>query len=650
MIPEKSLVVYKNRPALAAGKDGDKIIISLIKAADERGKKEPPQELKVRGKDIELIHPGPVIDDEIFLEEGKNAAANVREVWELLESNSAEGVSGISLKELAELAYNEYSPASAWAAYGLLLDGLYFSGGIDALRARPAAEVEEEEKKRAGKRQEDFERGAFLERVKKRCPDLPGDSRFMQDVEALACGKTAKSKTMKDLGLPETPEDAHALLLDLGFRTPFFNPHPSRFGLSTVSAKIIPDPPRPGERRDLTGLSAFAVDSPWSADPDDAVSFEGAPGGGQTLYVHVADPASSIAADSPAECEACDRGATLYLPEGTSRMIADESLPLFALGLSETSPALTFKIGLDEKGEIGDVEIFPSLVKVRRLSYEQADKLTEGAAAGAAGTDAADAADQAALLAALCALAERNLIRRRERGAVEISLPETHIAVSGGKVSVEPVVPYRSAGMVRECMLLAGEAAGLFVSRRNDASFTAFPYVTQETGDIPGEILPGMAGFYQLRRCMRPRGLSVRPGPHWGLGLDFYSQVTSPLRRYTDLLAHLQIRAILGGGNPLSEDEVSARLGAGEAAAAAVVRAERASRLHWTCVYLSDKKDSRWDAVILEKKGNRWALMIPALALETQVPLRGNFEPNDSVKLTLKSVNIARGEAVFVQV
>jgi exoribonuclease-2 len=147
---------------------------------------------------------------------------------------------------------------------------------------------------------------------------------------------------------------------------------------------------------------------------------------------------------------------------------------------------------------------------------------------------------------------------------------------------------------------------------------------------------------------MRPRTLSVKPGRHWGLGLDIYTQVTSPLRRYTDLLAHIQIRALLRGGQPLSGDEVLARLAAGDAAAVASVQAERASRSHWNMVYLSDKKDSIWEAVVLERKGNRWAMMIPALALETELPLRAEIAPNEAIRLTLKSVNIPKGEAVFV--
>jgi exoribonuclease-2 len=193
-------------------------------------------------------------------------------------------------------------------------------------------------------------------------------------------------------------------------------------------------------------------------------------------------------------------------------------------------------------------------------------------------------------------------------------------------------------------MLLAGEGAGLWAMQRN----VPFPYIEQEVAEMPAEIFSGMAGSYQLRRCMRPRLLSVKPGRHGGLGMDTYTQVTSPLRRYTDLAAHIQIRRFLRGGEPLSADEVSARIAAGEAAAAAVTQAERASRGHWITVYLSDKKDSVWDALALEKKGNRWAVMIPALALETQVPLRKEAAPNEPIKLILKSVNIPGGETAFI--
>jgi exoribonuclease-2 len=150
---------------------------------------------------------------------------------------------------------------------------------------------------------------------------------------------------------------------------------------------------------------------------------------------------------------------------------------------------------------------------------------------------------------------------------------------------------------------------------------------------------------------MRPRTLSVKPGLHWGLGLEQYTQVTSPLRRYTDLLAHQQIRARLSGREPLDEDAVLLALAAGEAAAVATVQAERASRAHWTTVYLLDQSNrnsaERWEGVVLEKKGGRSVVIIPSLGLETQVA-GASAAPNDTLTLALASVKIPEAEAVFV--
>jgi len=619
---DKALVVYKNKPALVKEKTQDKIVIALSDGAS----------IKVREKDIEILHPGPVNNFNGIIESA-TADSAARETWELLLTEEKP----LSLKELAEIAFGEYSPASAWAAFCLLLDGLYFTGTINAIYPRQQDQVEADEKKRAEKSKASGERELFLERLRKRQPYLSSDSasddrRFIQDVEALAYGKSIKSRTMKEIGRAETPEDAHALLMECGFWTEQINPHPSRFGVSLLPVKYIPDPPPDEDRRDLCHLSAFAIDSPWSHDPDDAVSLE-TENGRQILYVHVADPAASVNFDSPPEKEACGRGATLYIPEGSFRMLAEEALPLFALGLARTSPALTFKMTLNNGGEIAETEIFPSTVKVSRLTYKEADALM--ANPGGA---------EAAMLGELYAMAERNFNRRRAAGAVNIELPEIHLSLNQGQVSVEPIVPYRSAHMVRECMLLAGEGAGLWAMQRK----VPFPYIEQEVAEMPAEIFSGMAGSYQLRRCMRPRLLSVKPGRHGGLGLDTYTQVTSPLRRYTDLAAHIQIRRFLRGNEPLSADEVSVRIAAGEAAAMAVTQAERATRSHWIMAYLSDKKDSVWDALALEKKGNRWAVMIPALALETQVPLRKEAAPNEPLKLILKSVNIPGGEAVFI--
>jgi len=627
-IKEGALVIYKSKPAIVNEKAENKFTISLKDGSS----------VKVRDKDIELIHPGPV-KNFIGIEEGHLPPSAVKEVWELL---CGEG-EAVSLKDLSSFIFNEYTPESMYGAYCLLCDGIYFTGAIDAVIPRGKEEVAAEESKRAAVQRESGERSQFLDRLKA-CLKKPAenkmlddDTRFIQDVEALAYGRSPRSRTMRDMGLGETPQDAHSLLLKTGFWTAMVNPHPSRFGLPSASPTVCPSLPDESAhselppRRDLTHLPAFAIDSPWSNDPDDAVSIEEGGGGVFILYVHVADPASCIAFGSPAEKEARDRGATLYLPEGASRMLAEECIPMFALGLYEKSLALTFKLTVNENGMVIDTEIFPSIVKVSRLTYEEADREID--AQGAAQT-----------LGILYNLSKKIFERRTLHGAVNIELPDVNITVKGESVTIEPIVDYRSSFIVKECMIAAGEGAGTWAASRG----LAFPYISQEV-EIQGKVPGGLAGAIQLRKCMRPRILSVKPGRHQGLGLDTYTQVTSPLRRYTDLLSHIQIRAVLRGDKPLSADDISARLGFSEAGAVAAVHAERAAENHWKMVYLSDKKESLWDAAALENKGRFWSVIIPALALETQVSLQRDISLNDNIKLMLKSVNIAKGEAVFQQ-
>jgi exoribonuclease-2 len=620
MIAENSLVIYKNKPAIIKEKTYEKFSIFL-----QNG-----EQIKVRDKDIQLIHPGPVNNFK-EIEGGSVSEETVREIWELLSGENAP----LLFRDFTSFVFSGYTPSSAYAAYCLLQDGLYFYGEIDAIALRSRDDINAEEARRSEKLRETGERAQFLERLKaalkkpsENCLHQD-DARFMQDIEAFACGKSAKSRTMKDLSLGESFEDAHSVLLKTGFWTEMVNPHPYRFGL-TLSNAVSPVMLSVGaeERMDFCHLEAFAIDNQWSTDPDDAVSIEVSSGDINYLYVHVADPAASIAFNSLAEKEARARGATFYLPEGAVRMLAEESIPLFALGITEKSQALTFKMTIDKNGAVIDTEIYPSVLKVKKLAYEEADREME--------TNPA--------LCALFNLAQKIHNRRTAQGAVNIELPNVHIAIDNGIVNIEPVIEYRSSFIVKECMIAAGEGAGTWAASRG----LAFPYISQEV-ELQGKALSGFAGSMQLRRCMRPRMLSVKPGRHQGLGLEIYTQVTSPLRRYTDLLAHIQIRAFLRGGETVDADEISVCLGFYEAAATAVVHAERASNNHWIMVYLSGKKDSIWDAVAIENKGSRWLVIIPYLALETQVALHKNVSPNDNIKLILKSVNIAKGEAMFLQ-
>lgn len=599
-----SLVLYKGRPAVVRTADDKKLTIELPDG----------ERASVRPKDVALLHPGPAAHPvRLPGTQGDPVTA-----WELLDSGRT------TLPELAELAFGDYSPATAWAAWQLVADGLYFTGVPDAIIVHPATKVAETLAAREAKAVEERAWAAFVDRAA-RAELAAEDARYLTDVVALAHEKSESSRVLRQLGRPETREEAHAFLLATGQWSAADNPYPARLNVATAQPDFavgdLPDEPR----RDLTHLIALAIDDEGSADPDDAVSLDG-----DTLWVHVADVAALVLPDSPADLEARARAANLYLPEGTVHMLPRALTERLALGLTEVSPALSFAFtasGLGERDAPVLREVTPSWVRVTRTTYE-----------------AAEAQLEESPYRQLLALADRAQARRVANGAVEIDLPEVKVRVGeDGPVSVKPLPPLRSRDLVREAMLTVGEALARLGSERG----LTLAYTVQDEPFAVDSTAEGMAGHYAQRRVMQRSRLSIAPGRHAGLGLDQYVQATSPLRRYLDLVAHQQLRAHLRGEAPLDVAAITVRIGTADAVAGAVRTAERLSNQHWTMVYLLQNPGWIGEGVVVEQKPGREIVLIPQLAWEVELYRRQPRPLNSLIRLALESVDLPTRTARF---
>ncbi|MGD8625101.1 MAG: RNB domain-containing ribonuclease [Anaerolineae bacterium] len=593
-----ALVLYKKYPARVR-RPGKKITIEL----------EGDETLDVRPKDIVSLHPGPIESlDELRPQEGEIEVA-----WELLAGRET------SLPELAELAYGEYTPATAWAAWQWVDDGLYFEGTPDEVRVLPAEAVAAERAARQAKKAREEAREAFLARVRHGQTE-PGDGRFLRRVEDLALGRKKRSRLLRDLGRAETPQNAHALLLEVGYWDEMVDPYPQRLGLP-MAAPEAALPPLPDEPRlDLTHLAAFAIDDEGNREPDDALSLEG-----DRLWVHIADVAALVPPDSAADLAARERGATLYLPEGQVPMLPWEAIDRLGLGLAEVSPALSFGLDLDGEGGIAAVDVRPSWVRVTRLTYGQAEARLEEEP-----------------FASLYHLARQHKARRQDAGSISLELPEVKIRVEAGEVDVKPIPPLRSRDLVTEAMLMAGRAvAQLAVEAGIPLSFaTQDPPESDERPD-------DLAGMFALRRAFRPSEYSTLPGRHAGLGLDAYVQATSPLRRYLDLVVHQQVRAHLRGEALLDDQGLMARLGATAAVSGSLRYAERLAQKHWTLVYLLQHPDWQGEGILVEKRDRRGTVLIPALDLISRLHLPADLALNAKLPLALREVQLPVQEAYF---
>lgn len=636
MIRKNSIVLYKNQIALVNDIEGDKFIIQFCSfpLTEENiskfgSKNFICQEQKVRDKDIVLLStsesPAKYSFEELIKYNDDQIDTKICEAWELLNSDNC---SDIEFSELAELVDSDFNDKKAWFIFNSLVKSLQFKLIDDKaalkFKLNTAEEIEILKKKKNEKEHEKEERQNFLMRLKQK-QLLPEDSIFMGDVEAFALGKTDKSKTLADAGFSQDVEKAHKLLIDTGIWDYTRNPYPFRWGLSVQSAKEGLKSPPEEERLIVPGV-AYAIDNKWSKDPDDAIAFDGT-----YLWVHIADPASTVMPESSIDKAARDRGATLYIPEGASRMLAEESLSDYALGLKRESLALSFRLLLEDNCSIKECKVFKTKVNVECITYEDADQKKDSPE-----------------LKPLFEIARKNIIRRNSQGAVNINLPEVHITVAPDtkKVSICKIKEYESADVVREMMLLAGEGAAHFAFENN----IAFPYVSQEAPDIPQTLPPGLAGEFKTVKSMHRRSVGVTPAAHAGIGIGMYSQVTSPLRRYSDLIAHQQLRAFLDGRELIDKNTMLERISAGDEAAIACKKVERKSNMHWTLVYLLQNPDWTGEAVFVEQKGNLCVFMIPSLAQQTTLIPSKPLNLNDTITVKASNIDISSQNVVFSEV
>ncbi|GIW31757.1 MAG: hypothetical protein KatS3mg071_1931 [Meiothermus sp.] len=337
--------------------------------------------------------------------------------------------------------------------------------------------------------------------------------------------------------------------------------------------------------------------------------------------MHVADVAALVAPGSSLDEEARRRGANLYLPEGTVPMLPEGVTQALGLGLQDLSPALTFELLVSEEGELLEERVYPSWVRVARLAYREALEV-EG-------------------LEALKALSEAFRRRRLAQGAVDLALPEVKVRVEGEAIRIIPLPPYESRIWVREAMLLAGYAAAHLALREG----LPFPFATQEAPirRVEGE---GLSALWEQRKALKRAQLKAVPAPHRGLGLPLYAQVTSPLRRYLDLVAHQQLRAWLKGERSLAQGEILERVGAAEAVADLVREAERKSKLHWTLLYLQER-GYEGPGVLVERKGGQGVFLLPELGLTAQVALPAPLPLDAEARLRFLEANLTALEVRF---
>jgi len=293
----------------------------------------------------------------------------------------------------------------------------------------------------------------------------------------------------------------------------------------------------------LAQVQAFSIDDSGTTEIDDALSVT-AIEGGHRIGIHIAAPGLAITKDDPLDQVARNRMSTVYFPGDKITMLPDSVIEQFSLDEGMPRPALSIYVDIDMQGIANRdtlqmrAEMVPMAANLRLEDIEhlvnEESLLDEGASYYPYRQELATLWQAAKLLhAGRQEKRVANGLRAEQLGLIDPNAlaRDFHFQILdvNGVKRVEIIPRQRGSildTIVAEWMIFCNSASGQLLADHG----------------LPG-LFRTQKGWGPLRTRMQ-----TTPGPHEGLGLDYYAWCTSPLRRYSDLVNQWQLIALAKHG------------------------------------------------------------------------------------------------------
>ncbi|MBQ2978704.1 MAG: ribonuclease R [Bacteroidaceae bacterium] len=418
--------------------------------------------------------------------------------------------------------------------------------------------------------------------------------------------------------------EMHAILAEFGL--PYKYPEAVEKAADKISDIIPAD--EIARREDFREVTTFTIDPHDAKDFDDAISIRQLPSGLWEVGVHIADVTHYVQPGSIIDKEAERRATSVYLVDRTIPMLP-ERLCNYICSLRPDEDKLAFSciFEIDDNANIKRRHIARTIIRSnRRYAYEEAQAIIEGADG-----------DFRKEILVLNDLAQKMRKRRFENGSISFDRQEVRFEIDeeGHPIRVYFKIAKEANMLIEEFMLLAnctvaeavgktanGKKAKSFVYRVHDqpdpskindlASFiTRFGYRTRLHNDtrelskninklmqeIKGRPEENLISTVAIRSMSKAIYSTDNIG-HYGLGFDYYTHFTSPIRRYPDMMVHRLIDRYLNGGRSAVEQSLESKCKHSSEMEQLAANAERASIKYKQVEFLSDRLGEEFDGVI----------------------------------------------------
>jgi exoribonuclease-2 len=572
----------------------------------------------------------------------RQSEVDVELLWQSLGGSQRE----MEPAELAELFFAEDTPEATSAVFRALSeDNLFFKRKGAQFLARTAEQVTTEltRRQRQREREEFRERATSLitQLVRHKHTPIPPEAEpivdRIQNWLRYQTGDEVGALLEEIAGAAKARDAAYDILMRAGRVDPAVDRFLVTAGIDPeFSAAMIEGAERLQpytdieSRVDYREAFVFTIDDEDTREVDDALNVVEREGE-IVVGIHIADVSAFVQKGDLLDAEAARRSSTIYLPSVTVPMFPERlSTNLASLNSGPPRPSYTVEVRFDEQGSRLGYRITLSTIEVRqRWSYDEADAALETGNSS---------------LVLLQRIARQLHDARAARGAITFRRPELKIRVHGGEIEIKKIHPNSPSRLiVSEMMILANGLSADF------ASVNSLPviYRTQEPREaVAVEEKPAIEAlaFEKLRKTFKRSRLSLTPALHSGLGLTAYTQASSPIRRYADLVTQRQFTALLRGAPiPHGREELLQVLTTAESAEQEIRAIEDRSTNYWLLEYLSRyKKQEPLRGVLLDSKGT---VELEDYYLRAKVAAAiGRFQPGETITVQIDSLDPATAD------
>lgn len=344
-------------------------------------------------------------------------------------------------------------------------------------------------------------------------------------------------------------------------------------------------------RLDLTNINVITIDESSTMDIDDGLSIQFTDDG-FIVGIHITDVDSIFSEESSIDIEARSRLSSFYAPEITVPMLPEKiSYNIGSLIPGSIRPAMTLLINFQKDYIVKDWEVVLSFIKSkRRLNYDEVDHILNHL------TD-----DEMSHELEILDETARHLHERRlNAGGIEFNGPDIKFEFNNGLATMKSIQKITHAHrLVSEFMILLNTLLAEMCYKNNIPAIYRSS-VKLNSDAILDTSVDALKNYYVLSK-VRSVAPSTVSSPHFLLGVDRYIQVSSPLRRYGDLILQRQISYFLKNNTPLYGKIFMDRfISDSSGKLRDISRTESDRKMHWVFYLLSGRINEIFPCIALE--------------------------------------------------